>query len=287
MPESQKSPESAKKLFYGLFIFPLLIAVGMAVFLCTVVLMTHEDQSPEALMASIRKTTPSKRWQKAFELSNEINRNPERAASSSLYKEMISIVKDKDNFDSKTRGYMAIALARFEKPEAEMALIQSLAQTNDVDYEAYAMWALGQMKSQRAASVIQNRLASDSADLRKVAAYVLGVVGGPDAVSPLLPLLTDASDEVQWNAALALSRLGNAKGEPILFEMLDRERLQKDFKMDERQIESAMINAMKGLSLIRSQDSNKILETLAKHDKNMKIRQQAIQTLNEVKSKKA
>ena len=54
-----------RKLFFGLFIFPLLIVVGMATLLCSVVLMTHEKETPESLLASIKTGAAGKRWQKA------------------------------------------------------------------------------------------------------------------------------------------------------------------------------------------------------------------------------
>ena len=82
-PSLTPKPASGRKLFYGLFIFPLIIAVGMAVLLCTVVLLTKEAETPESLITAIKTGAPSKRWQKAFELSNEINQGPDAATTSS------------------------------------------------------------------------------------------------------------------------------------------------------------------------------------------------------------
>src|SRR3989338_1187957 len=100
--------DSGRKLFYGLFIFPLLIAVGMAVFLCGVVILTHEEESAESLITAIKTGAPSKRWQKAFELSNELNQKKDSLRSEGLMREIISILGDSKRYDVKTRGYMAL-----------------------------------------------------------------------------------------------------------------------------------------------------------------------------------
>ena len=117
MVNSKSEKQSSRKLFYGLFIFPLLIAVGMAVLLCTVVLLTREAETPESLITSIKTGSPSKRWQKAFELSNELNQGRGLIREAGLMKEVIHILNEREEYDSKTRAYMAIALSKFNEPE--------------------------------------------------------------------------------------------------------------------------------------------------------------------------
>jgi hypothetical protein len=87
--DAQTPQPQGRKLFYGLFLFPLLIAAGMAILLCTVVFLTHEEQNPETLITAIKTGSPSKRWQKAFELSNELNRSAENLRQTGL----INIIK--------------------------------------------------------------------------------------------------------------------------------------------------------------------------------------------------
>ena len=109
----ETAPNSGRKLFFGLFIFPLLIAVGMAVLLCGVVLLTSEQETPETLVAAIKSGAPGKRWQKAFELSNEINRSKDDLRSQALRNELVHILGDSERYDAKTRSYMALAIAPF------------------------------------------------------------------------------------------------------------------------------------------------------------------------------
>lgn len=278
MTDTESSPESGKKLFFGLFIFPLLIAVGMAALLCAVVLMTHEDQTAENLLASLKKSAPSKRWQKAFELSNEINRDPKQLANTALSREMIEVLGDTERFDGKTRGYMAIALSHDPGPESAAALERALRDTEE-EVRVYALWSLGRASRASSAPAVEKCLADESPEVRKTAAYVLGALGSSDSLAALQKALGDPMEDVRWNAALALARLENADGYNILVSMLERERLSRDLKLDEETVESVMTNAVKGLALIPRPESIRILETLSRQDKNMKVRQAALDAL--------
>ena len=84
MTTNDLKPNQGRKLFFGLFVFPLLIAVGMAMLLCSVILLTHEQETPESLIAAIKSGSPSKRWQKAYELSNELNQKKENFRKNKL-----------------------------------------------------------------------------------------------------------------------------------------------------------------------------------------------------------
>ena len=270
-------PNSGRKLFFGLFIFPLLIAVGMAVLLCSVVLLTHEKETPESLIQAIKAGSPGKRWQKAFELSNELNKKTNSIGRDSLLKEIIHIFEDSAHYDSKTRSYMAIALSRFNDPQAIEALTQSLKH-GDADIQIYSLWGLGTLKAKTSVDDCLPFLKSEDPELRKVSAYVLGAMGEKRAVGSLKPLLRDAVSDVRWNAALSLARLGDDSGAMVLLEMLDRKALFEN-KLSAETSETVMLNAIKGLTLIAKPDSIKILQELSQNDISLKVRQAAIQSL--------
>ena len=280
MADQSPTPNTGRKLFFGLFVFPLLIAVGMAVLLCSVVLLTHEQETPESLIAAIKTGSPSKRWQKAFELSNELNRNKrEVIRNAGVMKEVIHILQDPAHYDAKTRGYMAIALARFNEPEAIQALKTSL---RDVDHEVklYSLWTLGTLKNSSAIPEIIPFLKNENADLRKTAAYVLGAIGDTRAIEALQKLLNDPTEDIRWNAALSLARLGNDAGFEVILKMLDRESLSSNYQMNETQIESVMINAAKGLALIRKPETVEILQKISQGDKKLRVRQAAMDAVH-------
>lgn len=270
---------SNRKLFFGLFIFPLLIAVGMAALLCSVVLLTHEKETPESLLASIKTGSAGKRWQKAFELSNELSKKTAPLRQDSLIREIAHILQDPSHYDSKTRAYMAIALSHFSGPEAIEALQKAL-KDNSSEVQIYALWALGALKAKAALPDCLLFLKNADPKLRQISAYVLGAIGEKSAAGPIQSLLKDPVTDVRWNAALALARLGDDSGADVLIKMLDRKSLLLENKMNEERTENIMINAIKGLTLIASPDSIKILQNLSKNDQSLKVRQVAIESLN-------
>lgn len=274
-----KSADSGRKLFYGLFVFPLLIAVGMAVLLCTVVLLTREVETPESLITAIKTGSPSKRWQKAFELSNELNQGRGMIRTSGVMKEVIHILNDRAEYDAKTRSYMAIALSRFEDPEVVPALSQALAAETEPDVQLYLMWALGMKQAVSAVPGILPFLESQQPELRKMAAYVLGVLGETQSIRPLERLLNDEASDVRWNAALSLARLGSDAGFDVLLKMLDRETLVSHDQMPEAKIEEVMVNAARGLALLGRPEALPVLAKVSNSDKSLKVRQAAMEAL--------
>ena len=279
MTNSQETPPApGRKLFFGLFIFPLLIAVGMAVILCSVVLLTSEQETPESLVASIKSGSPGKRWQKAFELSNELNTKKESIRSEGLMQEIIHILNDTDHYDPKTRGYMAIALSHFHSPEAIQALRANLKDPSE-DVQLYSAWAIGVLGAKEAAPEILPFLSEESAAMRKMAAYVLGALEYKESAPALRKLLEDPVADVRWNAALSLARLGDDSGEDVLIRMMRREEFTAEGGMTEEDIEKAMMNAAKGLALILKPESIKILEIVSHTDKNLRVRQAAMDAI--------
>ena len=308
-------PNERRKVFFGLFVFPMLIAVKMAVLLTSIVLLTQEDETPESLITAIKTGAPSKRWQKAFELSNELNSPAGLLRSAGIMNEMIHILHGRDRYDAKTRAYMAMALSRFRNEEAQNALLEALRDepdTEDPKVILFLMWALGDDGMKNGSNVaeptvryryskrptaaqpssaeptaglsepsqtIARFLSHEEPDVRKGAAYVLGVLGDPNAREGLGRLLSDAVADVRWNAALSLARLGDNAGEDVLVTMLERQQLESTHALGESEIERIMTNAAKGLGLIQSERARAVLEEIAATDKNLKVRQAALAAL--------
>ncbi|OGW81747.1 MAG: hypothetical protein A2Z83_02960 [Omnitrophica bacterium GWA2_52_8] len=279
MVKAASPKDSGRKLFFGLFIFPLLIAVGMAVLLCSVVLLTQEDVSPESLITEIKTGSPSKRWQKAFELSNELNQGRGLIRGPGVMKEVMAILKNREEYDPKTRAYMALALSRFESTETAPFLREVLAQETDEDVQISLLWALGSKKDASAVDVILPLLEKDQPDVRKMAVYVLGVLGDPAAVPAIEKLLDDKSRDVRWNSALSLARLGSRAGSAELLKMLERKHLESQEGLDEAKIEEIMTNAARGAALLGLEESKPVLSALAESDKSLKVRQAALEAL--------
>ena len=290
--------DNKRKVFFGLFVFPMLIAVTMAVLLSGIVLLTHEEETPETLITAIKTGAPSKRWQKAFELSNELNREGGMIRGAGIMHEVIHILNDKEHYDAKTRAYMAMALSRFQNDEAEAALRKALRGADDSEdpkLTLFLMWAVGNFKHPDAAQDVVRFLESQHDDLRKTAAYVLGALAyGTRYVAaepvPAVPgtvlfalkrSLEDSVVDVQWNAAASLARLGDNSGGEILLQMLDRNRLQNVQRLNEIEIERVMVNAAKALGLVHYSEAAPVLEKISKTDPNLKVRETALTALRQ------
>src|SRR3989338_1219963 len=277
--DTASKPNTQRKLFFGLFVFPLLIAVGMAVLLCGVVFLTHEQESPESLITAIKTGSPSRRWQKAYELSNELNHRKENIRSEGLVQEMIHILEDVSRYDAKTRSYMALALSHFGSAVSQAALTRALGDPSE-DVQLYTLWALGAVKAGSSAPAIMPFLKNEKESLKKTAAYVLGAIGSREALPHLRPLLNDKVTDVRWNAALALARLGDPSGLPLLLQMLERQSLLSAHAMSEEEVENIMINAIKGIALVGDTQSFESLRKISRTDKSLKVRQAALDVLS-------
>lgn len=285
MVDSEVQSGSGRKLFYGLFVFPLIIAVGMAVLLCTVVLLTREDETPESLITAIKTGSPSKRWQKAFELSNELNQGRGMIRSGGVMKEVVFILNSRGEYDARTRAYMALALSRFDDPEAKVALRQALKEEPELDVQIHLLWALGTLRDSESVDLVLTFLGNEAAELRKTAAYVLGVLGQPEKSVPALrALLHDQVQDVRWNAALSLARLGSDAGYDEILNMTDRASLNALETMNEAKAEEIITTAVKGLTLLKKPESAGILKGLSENDPSLKVRQAAFEALKAVHS---
>ena len=273
-----KKKEPKRKVLFGLFVFPLLIALTMVILLGSIVFLTHEEDTPESMITAIKTGSPSKRWQKAFELSNELNTNPELIRSEGLRNEMIHILKESSHYDGKTRGFIAMALRHFNHPNVIEVLTLSLKDPVE-DVQIYSLWSLGHLKSYESTPQILPLLQNESPDIRKMAVYVLGVLKNQSNRSHIRPLLSDDVLDVRWNAALSLAQLGNDDGIEILLSMLNRTQLENEYELDEQTIEIAMVNAIKGLSHISSAKKYDIVSQLSLNDPNLKVREAAIKYL--------
>ena len=268
----------------------MLIAITMALLLSGIILITHEEETPESLITAIKTGAPSKRWQKAFELSNELNREGGMLRSAGIMNEAIHILRDQEHYDPKTRAYMAMALSRFQNEEAQAALVESLHGTDDSEdpqFTLFLIWAIGNSNLVEAAPNMVRFLESRHDDLRKASAYVLGALGDKEIIPNLERALEDPVADVRWNAALSLARLGDNSGEGMLREMLDRNRLGEVYGLNPIEIERVMTNAAKGLGLLERLHEDheasisriQLLEQISRTDLSLKVRQAAISAL--------
>jgi hypothetical protein len=270
-------PAGAGKLVVRFFLVPLLV-VGTAVGIFLLFsLMTFERRSPRDYLSEVRGGSAGRRWQAAFELSRRIGAmkpGPERDAIAAESLRLFSTLSPVRPEDVRVRRYLVLVLGKLGDRSAVPAL---LAATKDPDPETrlYSIWALGMLGDARAADAVLDESREEDPGMRKMAAYVLGKLGDRRAIPRLRVLLEDRVPDVRWNSAIALASLGDGSGIAVLRSMIDRDALTRQARLSSDQIETAMVNALKAIALLRDEGSLPLLEKVAREDPNLRVRDAA------------
>lgn len=287
-PEEDEAPPPAGpgRLLARFFLVPLLV-VGTAVGVFLVFnLLTFERRSPREYLQEVRGGGPNRRWQAAFELSRSIGAMPAGPERDALAMETLRVfdsLSPTRSEDVPVRRYLTLVLGKLGDDRAVPAL---LAASKDPDPETrlYAIWSLGLLADPRAYDAVMEASHSDDSGMRKMAAYVLGKLDDPRAVSRLQVLLEDKVPDVRWNAAIAMASLGDPSGLPVLRSIVDREALGRQAALSADQSETAMVNALKALALLKDRESLALLERVAREDPNLRVREAARQAIEATRS---
>lgn len=222
-----------------LFLVPAII---VSIIVCVWVAfhwLAHLGNDPQAYVRTLRRDNEG-RWQAALNLANDL-RGPGGGAlktDDTLAGELGRILADevasgRTGEQSQTlRLYLCRALGEFAIPAAAAPLVAQAGRTADPQTARAATEALAVLWTnldaaarqavdrQGLMTAIEAASRSDDAPLRGAAAFTLGVVGGDEAVERLVPLAADENDDVRYNAALGLARLGRDEALDTLGEML-------------------------------------------------------------------
>ncbi len=273
--EDEQPPKASAVRF---FLLPLLV-VGAAVAIFLVFnLMTFDRRSAAEYLQEIRGGGPNRRWQAAFELSREVSRMPPGRKRDALAAETLRIFEGLSRSrpeDVPVRRYLVLVLGKLGSRAAVPVLLSS-ARDPDSETRLYSIWALGVLADPRALDTVLESSQSEDPGARKMAAYVLGRLGRRDAIPRLKVLLEDSVADVRWNAAIALASLGDSTGLPVLRSMIDRQSLAR-LALTSDQTETAMVNALKALALLRDVETLPLIEKIEREDPNLRVREAARQ----------
>jgi hypothetical protein len=263
-----------------LFVVPAII-VSIIVFVWLAFhWLAQLGNDPDGYVRTLRRANEG-RWQAALNLANDL-RGPGGARlkrDTKLAADLAGILADEvasgrprlgghAGEQSRTLcGYLCRALGEFAVPEAAGPLVVRATDAADPQTARAAVEALAVLAANLAAtdqdfsepSAVTDALlaASQTADggLRSAAAFTLGVVGGHGAADRLDTLLADGADDVRYNAATGLARLGRADAYDTLEEMLglpDEAARPGDEAAQSRRYRRALIvvNALKAIGLL-------------------------------------
>jgi hypothetical protein len=235
---------------------------------------------PQAYVRALRRNTEG-RWQAALNLANDL-RGPAGAVfkeDSNLAKELGSILDDEITRGRLTGNghaaeqsrelciYLCRALGEFAVPEAAGPLVTRAGDTTHPELAEAAVEGLAVLATNlvavgrtfpdpaRVTATVIAATRSPERELRKSAAFALGVIGGNGARERLRELCEDGDDNVRYNAALGLARFGDTAAWETLAEMLtlpDVAVRPEEPKSPSERYRRAMIvvNALKGVGLL-------------------------------------
>ena len=273
-------------LFYSFFLIPLMITIFGVLFFFLFEILTYEEQDPQHLLNNIKSGSLTKRWQSAYELSN-LMKDPDKIPVSDLFtNQMISMYEKSIYDDNRVRIYLALAMGQTANPKFGSSLIKGLDDEN-LENRIAAIKGLGMIKFSTSVDKLNNISISDSDIQERLAAVIsLGEIGDKSSEVYLLSLLEDEEPNIRWDSAIALAKLGDRSGIDIIVNLLDREYFSNFSEVDELETVNAILVAIQVSTKIPSDKFVENLMKLAVLDKNMKIRDLALKTLDKTYNRK-
>lgn len=294
LPDKRPPPERTKsRVVIGLqmFLVPALIAgLGLGLYLLFQ-FMTAETMSLDQLVQKVSTSTDHQRAVYVDEFVKRLyqKRGDVRQPAPAEVRQVVPAIVDllrkwptesRSEVDQTVRCTLIRALGFIGDAAAAPYLEEVAEKDSDESARRCAMDSLGAIKSSSSLPVLKRILASPSVMDRKYAAFNLGALGDASVASDLIPLLSDVSHEVRWNAAVSLGYfLKNPAGVPVLKQMLDRGYLGEIVKStDPRQEElkqEAVIMACRALGSLKEASVADILLKLSENDPSDRVRQAA------------
>ena len=256
-----------------------MIAIFGAVFFLLFRFITLETNDASALLNQVKIGSASKRWQSAFELSKVFN-DPDKIPTNASFKnQMVSSYNHSIHDDPLVRAYLALAMGVTRDEFYTDILIEGL---NDENRESRlaAVQAVGLIGAKSAGArlkeIVEN---SDFSNERLAATISLGLIGDAGSIPMLKELLEDEEPNIQWDAAVALAKMGDPSGAFIIENLMDRQYLNAFPQVDEAEKNQAILVAIEVSSLLKQDRFETKLVSLAKSDENLRIRNAAMKTL--------
>lgn len=234
-----------------LFVIPLVIVTIIVMVWLMFSWLAHMGSDPQELVRDLR--TPNQAsWQKALTLA-ELLRDPsyeDLKRDVGIATELARVLEaqlEEENYDETSvqlRMFLCRALGEFQVPQTLPSLVKAATVERDpaeIDVRDMALQALATFAANNGPEVVRSNEACMEAlkvasrertdvdaekqardALRSTAAFVLGVIGGEQALDRLAILLNDSNANVRYNAATGLCRHGDLRAKPVLVEeMLD------------------------------------------------------------------
>jgi HEAT repeat protein len=287
LPAPRSPLAAAPALAVQFFLIPLaVVAVTAAIYVGFRTLLT-DGRTAQDYLTEIRTGGDNRRWPAAYELSRLMADPEVRKSDATLVPGLLAAFEQSTEGDPQVRRYLALALGRLDRPAPPRAIELLTAALDDADSDARisAIWALGALGDAAPVPRIEQLYASDDPGIRKMVVYALGAIPGASGSRVLETALNDPAPDVQWNAAVALARHGRREGVPVLRRMLDRRYLEESVQgnvqadVDTDPAGEIMISSLQAAAALKDPSLREPVESISRADKNLKVRQAALEAL--------
>jgi hypothetical protein len=269
-----------------LFVIPaVVVAVVIVVWLLFGKLAGGERDAME-YVRQLRLSSAN--WRSAFELASLIQNDSQLASDPRLLGELTDLLSFelKQNENPRLTQYVALTMGAFQTLDATLAdgrkvdPIEPLALALEPKYETPIRIAAaaslakqaarlhGTLDDPRAVRALAQAAANGEPEVRQMAVYALGFMGGAESAKVLRERLQSDEDRyVRYNAAVALGRRGDMAAKGTLSEMLsssDLDRLIELTGLTEKQnkIEAIELEALEAVDFSLSSGSVELARAL-------------------------
>ena len=277
---------SAPALAVQFFLIPLaVVGVVILVYGGFRMLVTNE-RTPEEFLSDVRTGGRERRWPAAYELSRLLDAPDVEARHPGLGPAIVQAFADSAGDDPRVRRYLALAVGRLRNVPPG-AVDELLAGLDDPDTETRIsiIWALAAIGDADVVDEIEGMYLSDDAGVRKMAVYALGALPLDPAASTLRNALDDNALDVRWNAAVALARHGRGDGLPVLRRMLDRAYVEQnvtraaDLGAQLDPVAEVMVSGLQAVGALGAPELRAMVSELSRSDASLRVREVALRTL--------
>ena len=279
-------------IIHSFFVIPFIIACFCVVVVAIFFLLTSENEdvydhinkiktgSRTVRWQSAFKLSDS-RWQSAFELSKSLSKPNPIVFEDRFVAEMIGVFNSPITKadDKRVRSYLAIAMGQTGNPKFAPPLREALEQKNNQDNLVSIISALGSLKDSKAVSKIHSYVDHPQPEVRLATVITLGNIGQLDSIQYLQEALNDTEENVRWDAAIALAKMGDSSGQQVILHLLNREYLGTFPEVDPYEQNQIILVAIKAASYIKHPVLIEMIKKLSENDSNMKVRNAAMEAL--------
>ena len=283
----ETNPSRVYALFYSFFLIPFMIAIFGALFFFMFQFLTYEKNTPSDLLDNIQSGSTTKRWQSAFELSNMLDVS--KIQNKNLFNSKLVALYEKSKHDDKrVRTYLALAMGKTGDQYFGPYLMEAAKSDADLTNRIAAIRSLGMLKYDKSCKILKDIILDSDFDSERLSAIIsLGVIGNKKYNKVLIQMLDYEEANIRWDAAIALAKMGDKSGIDIIVNLLDRKYYDSYPSMadgsgvNSDESDNSIYTAIAISQILIDSRFKEKLIYLAENDKNIKIREFALKTLNE------